>query len=574
MCKHGASRFNDNSDHSFIGGGEKNEIRSEWNVIGGGQNNLIDVDTFGSKWSVIGGGRYNYDGEGGEYNIVVGGDSNLNNGGVSFMGGGQGNQVYNELGWATLGGGYWNFIGNIVSGRGPDYASLLGGKSDSLAADYGVIGGGQNNSIAAGSDHSAIVGGNSNQIQSDYIFSAIVAGAHNTISSAGSEPGRANFMGAGDSNLIDGNGNEHGADPAKADAIVAGIDDTVHEGLTFVGAGKHNVTWDDADFIGAGTSNLEHSGSENGIGAGRGNFINAPLAQYNDIGSSFIGAGDTNKVEDALSFIGAGAENVVGPTALESFIGSGDSNNIQSRQAFIGGGEYNQALAVLTAVSGGRDNVITFSGQNAAIPGGDSLFANSYAEAVVGYNNDTGMAVTKATAMAGVAGTSLDPPVFVVGNGKTAASRSNAFQVSYDGHSSTFDVNGTGALIGGRAAMVGSTYEDNAIVAWANVPAATGAPSPHTPVTPTADFGVSGINYSANGQFDVILNVANPDGTPYNLSGASVTVTVEDGSPTAASNCVFATSTAVGAGNKFTVHLHDTSCGTPNVAFMFKVVGR
>jgi hypothetical protein len=118
--------------------------------------------------------------------------------------------------------------------------------------------------------------------------------------------------------------------------------------------------------------------------------------------------------------------------------------------------------------------------------------------------------------------------------------------------------------------MVGSTFEDNAIVAWADVPAGTVG----LPVVPTSDFGVFNITHPANGQYNVILHVAKPDGTAYSLVGGSVTVTVEDGNPSSASNCVFATSTAIGPGNTFTIHLHDTSCGTPNVAFMFKVVGR
>jgi hypothetical protein len=367
MCKHGASRFNDNSDHSFIGGGEKNEIRSEWNVIGGGQNNLIDVDTFGSKWSVIGGGRYNYDGQGGEYNIVVGGDSNLNNGGVSFMGGGQGNQVYNELGWATLGGGYWNFIGNIVTGRGPDYGSLVGGKQDTLAADYGAIG-------------------------------------------------------------------------------------------------------------------------------------------------------------------------------------------------------------------GGRENMVTVNAPNGTIPGGDSLIANSYGQTVVGYNNIQSSSVTKAQAVAGGAGGVYDNPLFIVGNGRTAAAtnRFNAFQVSYDGHSTVFDVNGIS-----RPAIKGSTYVDNVIYAWGDVPA-NGIPSNY--------FGVLTFlkPLGTVGTYIIRLNVA-----PTNLGSASITVTLRNNDTTNttgiltlntgvipdAPTCGKVVASQIGIftdATAFVVHTYSGSsaCDLADEPFFFKVCGR
>ena len=354
------------SDHSFIGGGQKNEIRSEWNVIGGGQNNLIDVDTFGSKWSFIGGGLYNYDGPGGKYNVVVGGDDNLNNGGICFMGGGQGNQIYDNLQWSALTGGYWNFIGNHAKDRGANYASLVGGQQDTVAADFASMG-------------------------------------------------------------------------------------------------------------------------------------------------------------------------------------------------------------------GGRGNMITSNGQNADIPGGDSLTANSYAQTVIGYNNIQSPTMTKAQAVTGGAGGPMDNPLLIIGNGTTAATANqhDAFTVSYDGHSSAYDVNGSGGatlFVPFRPSFVGSTYEDNTIIAWGDIQAGAVTP-PISPANANADFGVQSVTHSALGQYDVLLRVANPNGSAHALTAICVTVTAEDSGPTTTS-CVFGTSTGLTGTNTFTIHLHDNHCNPVDNAFFFKVCGR
>ncbi len=549
------------SPKSAILGGNKNLLWGSTSNIGGGDTNTIYADSHTAYADNIGGGFRN---------TIYGSDSGAIAGGAhndillspnGFIGGGSGDQITtvtsaaivggngNTIGilagtfgdYSIIGGGYHNVIqsGYDVIGGGDtntisasDYSVIVGGDTNIIAsAANSIIGGGQDNGIAFGSDHAAIVGGDSNQIESNYPFSAIVAGAHNTISIAGSEPGRANFIGAGDSNLIDGNGSQMGTDPANASAIVAGIDDTVHEALSFIGSGENNRIWDDGDFIGAGTSNIDSNGSENGIVAGRGNKIDIVLAD--DFGPAFIGGGDSNSTFGSMSAIG-----------------------------------------------GGHSNKITVNGPAADIPGGDSLTANSYAQTVIGYNNHTATSITKAQTETGVAGTTLDNPLFIIGNGKTGAGKTNAFEVSYDGHSDVFDINNSTSAAG-RTPILGATYVDNIIYGWGDVlPSGLGAPNP---VTIIADFGVTSVTNPHNGVFVVTLLNNGPDGAgAFTFVNGSITATLKDlnfnKDDTTTSKCGSITVSRIGniggTNNRFIVRTFDSSCDLADRPFYFKVCAR
>ena len=218
-------------------------------------------------------------------------------------------------------------------------------------------------------------------------------------------------------------------------------------------------------------------------------------------------------------------------------------------------------------IGGGQQNTILANSDHSTIPGGDSLIANGYAQTVVGFHNATSTAVSRSTARAGGV---INNPLLIVGNGTSANGPSNAFEISYDGHSTVFDNNGNSSSGGMRPAIYGGTYQDNTIAAWGDI-AAGAAPYPSA-ATVNADFGVTNVNHTAKGVYVVNLLIKDEFNNVVTLNHGSVTVTVEDNSPTSA-NCGFATASSV-SGNSFTVHIHDTSCNPEDMPFMFKVCGR
>jgi hypothetical protein len=222
-------------------------------------------------------------------------------------------------------------------------------------------------------------------------------------------------------------------------------------------------------------------------------------------------------------------------------------------------------------------NTINSGADEATIPGGDSLTARSYAQTVVGYNNIPAGTFTKGTPHAFVAAGPQGEPLFIVGNGDDGVTlQSNAFEVSYDGHTTAFDQNAN-TNGGGRIPIFGGTYNDNTIIAWGDVtPTAVGA-------APTiSDFGVSTVTNPSAGVYVVSLSTQLPDGAgSMTLSAGSVTVTVNDDTPvsTAIGTCGYATAshfTTVGTATTFIVRTYTTgsSCSTANLPFFFKVCGR
>jgi hypothetical protein len=250
--------------------------------------------------------------------------------------------------------------------------------------------------------------------------------------------------------------------------------------------------------------------------------------------------------------------------------------------ATIAGGAFNNMANsdTATSIGGGRDNSILTGILAATIPGGDSLIANSYAQTVVGYNNMQTGQITKGTLHAGI-----DTALFIVGNGNTSslANRSNAFEVSYDGHSVVSDNNGTGGAVtfpapSGRADIYGGAYQDNTIIAWGQVPAGTLVVGPLVVVNTSSDFGVLKVIHTALGQYDVTLNIKNPDCAvcPRSLAFSSIVATLVANPISPPCNLTIST-TQMGAGNTFTVFIRSNSdCLGPGVNsdFTFQVVGR
>ena len=125
----------------------------EKSVIGGGANNLIDVN---SGLSVISGGLGNKI-EFGSYGFIGSGNQNFINGGFGFnhvIVGGTANIVSGGNGNAFIGGGDTNT-------NSAGWGVISGGRSNTASSSYSTVSGGQSNT-ASTNTHATVVGGASN----------------------------------------------------------------------------------------------------------------------------------------------------------------------------------------------------------------------------------------------------------------------------------------------------------------------------------------------------------------------------------------------------------------------------
>jgi hypothetical protein len=162
----------------------------------------------------------------------------------------------------------------------------------------------------------------------------------------------------------------------------------------------------------------------------------------------------------------------------------------------------------------------------------------------------------------------------IVGNGKNPVSRTNAFEVSYDGHTTVFDrLDNFGTS--GRIPAFGGTYNDNIIDAWGDVDWSAGV---GTPLALKKDFGVFSVAPIGVGKFLVTVQSKDPlTGNPKVLTEASITVTVSDDAVGDESKLPgYATASHIGTPgpNQFIVRTYNCSCTADERPFFFKVSGR
>lgn len=181
---------------SFIGGGLANDVSSikssivggtdnriftgsiESSIVGGKSNKIFEINSF------IGGGDSNIIQSGASFSSVVGGNSNSIACVKSFIGGGTSHQILENSDNSFIGGGLNNKIFKLAS-----FASISGGSSNAIGQDvsggvigfssaYNFIGGGTNN--IAKRDFATVLGGLSNSALA--VESTIICGNNNTIS--------------------------------------------------------------------------------------------------------------------------------------------------------------------------------------------------------------------------------------------------------------------------------------------------------------------------------------------------------------------------------------------------------
>jgi hypothetical protein len=183
----GAQNTND-STASFIGGGGFNDIQSPayWSVICGGENNIIDTNSYVSSL-----GNYNINNLNnlsGGFSAIVGGADNKIRADTSFIGGGARNLIdLGQIGFlgpegaSFIGGGIANSISNSSSsviGGGVGNHILLD-SDGSLAGGDSTIGGGSGNQIFAFSGGGFIGGGSGNTVDTNGAGAVIAGGSNN-----------------------------------------------------------------------------------------------------------------------------------------------------------------------------------------------------------------------------------------------------------------------------------------------------------------------------------------------------------------------------------------------------------
>lgn len=171
------------------------------------------------------------------------------------------------------------------------------------------------------------------------------------------------------------------------------------------------------------------------------------------------------------------------------------------------------------------------------------------------------------------------------GTGTTTALRSNAFEVSNNGHSTVFDENGNGTAsngtyVNGRPSFRGATYTDNIIYAWGDVERDINPDLIANPngVLVRGSEGCQTIKRLAVGVYEIELNIQDPLNLGPQLvpSAASITANivlpdVETPNP----QCAFIFPSRIDGGNKFRLRLYyQANCAPVDLPFMFKVTGR
>lgn len=584
-----------NGDSSFIGGGRDNGIRSFFGTIGGGDTNQILTDAdyssigggnyhsissiFGtipggclnvinttSAFSTIGGGTHSTIYDDAESSVIAGGNSNniwtgsdgsVISGGIannisvnaisSVIAGGLGNAISKNSWRNAISGGYFNLIDSNAT-----YSNIGGGQTNYIFDDYNVVGGGSKNRIYGG-HYSVISGGEINAIRSNY-----------------------GTIGGGDTNVI-----RQYSELATIGGGLFNLIDTVAP-YSFIGGGQRNRVWrSSTGTIAGGDSNFILDNSHfSFIGGGEQNSIHT-LGSHNTISGGHCNWMFHDNIPMTHSTIGGGLQNRIRSSSFGT-IGGGSINTIidGSNMATIAGGDSNVIKKQWGSVGGGRLNFIQDNGEFATITGGRHNIAVGYGQTVTGVFNRNVTAGFSADSTF-LDNTHRNQPLFIVGNGTSSLNRTNAFEVSNNGHSTVFDVNGEAVFNSGivdpagRPYIVGSTYQDNVIYAWGDVTGSATVPL----INVNGSFGVKQVIRNGLGDYTIVLTGTDPStGNPANLTKASITANVVQkyNVETAVCSFIFPSEliTDLQGDNKFRIRVKYKDCTEIDARFMFKVVGR
>ena len=255
-------------------------------------------------------------------NAIIGKSDNFIAPGVvgSFIAGGgmdaDGTQLPNEIhaDYGTIGGGK----GNIIAAEEAHQSTISGGGINIIGKDAGigviydrpgsrnVIAGGRDNVIFRGSNRNVIGGGRSNTIRENTSRSTIGGGRSNTIRENSSRStivgGQNNIIRENTtrSTILGGQGNEIG--PDNRGVVIGGLNNSTGDnvGHSIIAGGRNNV-------IASGASNATIGGGRNNIATG--SFAAIPGGANNTAWDTSFAAGNQAKAIHEASFVWGDSTN-------------------------------------------------------------------------------------------------------------------------------------------------------------------------------------------------------------------------------------------------------------------------
>lgn len=376
----GGQNNTNQSTSSVIGGGNQNSIQlvSQYSMIGGGQQNTIESNSF---YSMIGGGQQNTIGSNAYYSMIGGGQQNVIQGNslvgadYSTIAGGENNTIDAISYDSMVGGGQYNSIGNSPFG------TVGGGYSNAVTAYAGVVVGGQQN--VAGGENATVGGGVLNQALGN---GSVIAGGgfdgNNNVGNLAS--GTASFVGGGVLNtanntgsFVGGGGEDATTDRGNtasgvASVVVGGYGNTASGAGAFVGGGGDDEVPSELGNTASGGASVVVGGLGNNVSADY-SAIGGGKLNTNSSWSSVIGGGQRNAINTSGSYhvIAGGYQNNISAIAISyAAIGGGNGNNVSGTYGTIAGGSANTVVNTGGVIAGGIANTIAGSGTEATISGG------------------------------------------------------------------------------------------------------------------------------------------------------------------------------------------------------------
>lgn len=328
------------------------------------------------------------------------------------------------------------FVGSTIAGGGSTN-DLGSPQTNSIAADYAFIGGGDGHAINSNSDYSLIAGGQFNLVDADSEASAVLGGAFNSVfqntdhSSIGGGYfniiipyyGSSDAIGGGENNAISGayiddafigGGNGNQAEGSAA-TVSGGEDNTATNNYSTVGGGINNIASGKAATV-AGGGQESFAASDSGVRPAEsgGNQGNMALGDYSSIGGgsgnqasgtgSAISGGQNNTSSGTQGTVGGGFQNTAG--GLQTTAAGGTENNAYGDHSTVGGGQNNTAYGAADTLAGGANNY-SAGGNVSTISGGEEN-GSSGSDAVIGGGMDNQVSAVYATIGGGVDNTATN----------------------------------------------------------------------------------------------------------------------------------------------------------------------
>lgn len=384
-------------DQSFIGGGTVNNVCSVGSVIGAGTQNV----TKGAYSSVLGGSNNttlsaNGSVVGGCSNCsestnssILGGENNLTRGTHSSVIGGNTNKVCGT--YSHIGTGQENIIHAGVSN------AIIGGECNQIGGGCALVGDACQSTIAAGTLNEIHAGENHFVTGKYNIVNSIVQGENTIVA------GSCNYVDASDSavfgkgNCLTPNFNNTFILGSNITAFISGA--TLVNNLCSYGFASANRFLSagqplESVFAGVGAGTLQQvtdngSTTTNSISvhnlSAYGNIVGGSETNSARAFNSGVLAGRQSHALAVESAIGGGRLNSTQAAATCSFIGAGTCNMLHGTNTFVGAGHCNEVYGNCSSILGGQLNEITTLNAESVIGGGKyNLISGGGCCAVIG----------------------------------------------------------------------------------------------------------------------------------------------------------------------------------------------